>query len=42
MSNIIATKRVDLMAPYMQLSQFGKVQAECKCHKRFMLVARPV
>lgn len=30
MSNIIATKRVDLLAPYMALDQGSSVQAECE------------
>jgi hypothetical protein len=30
MSNLIATKRVDLLAPYLELDQGEKVQAECK------------
>lgn len=30
MSNLIATKRVDLLAPYMALDQGKAVQAECE------------
>ncbi len=30
MSNLIATKRVDLLAPYLALDQGTRVQAECK------------
>jgi hypothetical protein len=30
MSNLIATKRVDLLAPYLALDQGPKVMAECK------------
>jgi hypothetical protein len=30
MSNLIATKRVDLLAPYLALDQGTKVQAECE------------
>lgn len=30
MSNIIPTKRVDLLAPYMALDQGSKIQAECE------------
>lgn len=30
MSNLIATKRVDLLAPYLELDQGEKVQAECE------------
>ena len=31
MSNLIATKRVDLLAPYLALDQGSLVQAECEC-----------
>ena len=30
MSNLIATKRVDLLAPYLALDQGSRVQAECE------------
>ena len=30
MSNLIATKRVDLLAPYLALDQGPKVMAECE------------
>lgn len=30
MSNLIATKRVDLLAPYLALDQGTRVQAECE------------
>jgi hypothetical protein len=30
MSNLIATKRVDLLAPYLALDQGPRVQAECE------------
>lgn len=33
MSNLIATKRVDLLAPYMALDQGKAVQAECECSR---------
>lgn len=32
MSNIIATKRVDLLAPYLALDQGSRVQAECELY----------
>lgn len=31
MSQLIATKRVDLLAPYLALDQGSRVQAECEC-----------
>ena len=31
MSHLIATKRVDLLAPYLALDQGSLVQAECEC-----------
>ena len=47
MSNLIATKRVDLLAPYLALDQGPKVMAECEsesllpfvlCRKRVRIV----
>ena len=34
MSNLIATKRVDLLAPYLALDQGSRVQAECESRKQ--------
>lgn len=33
MSELIATKRVDLLAPYLSLDQGPKIQAECESHR---------
>lgn len=35
MSKLIATKRVDLLAPYLALDQGSRVQAECECREYF-------
>ena len=40
MSTLIATKRVDLLAPYMALPQGTRVQAECtSLHLDFILLS---
>lgn len=38
MSQLIATKRVDLLAPYLALDQGSRVQAECECLFNFFFI----
>jgi hypothetical protein len=39
MSNLIATKRVDLLAPYLALDQGARVQAECESYLTSMHIS---
>jgi hypothetical protein len=39
MSELIATKRVDLLAPYLALDQGKAIQAECELHNSLTLIS---